>query len=73
MKFFFDNMENYRGKLLGAFVGFLIALAILLLGVFKSLFIIFCTGIGYYIGKLLDEKTDLRELLDRILPPSNLK
>jgi len=44
-------------------------IVILVFGFFKALFVILCVVIGYYIGKIVDNKESIREILDRILPP----
>ena len=37
----------------------------------KAVFVILCALLGYYIGKSIDNKESLRDLLDKILPPGN--
>lgn len=70
-------LEFYRahqGGIHGAAAGFLVATTVLLIGPLKALFVAFCVGIGYYIGKRLSEDKDyIRNLLDRILPPGTYR
>lgn len=40
----------------------------LLVGFWNTLVFVVFVGTGYYIGRKLDHKEDLREILDRILP-----
>jgi uncharacterized membrane protein len=62
-------MKIDRG-IIGGIIGFLLAVAIMVFGFFRILFIAFCVIIGYYLGKLIgSEKDYIRQLLDRILPP----
>lgn len=62
-------LGNNKGKTVGTIIGFIIAIFILTIGFFKTLFIVICTGLGYYIGKKSDSQENLRDFLDRILPP----
>lgn len=65
---------SHRGGINGALTGFGLALFILIIGFFRTLFIAICVGIGYYIGKRISEEKDyLRNLLDRILPPGTYR
>lgn len=61
---------NIDRGIIGGIIGFLLAVAIMVLGFFKVLFIAICVFIGYYLGRLIsNDKDRLRKLLDRILPP----
>lgn len=65
---------SHRGGINGAIAGFIIAVAILIFGFFKILFVSICAGVGYYIGKRLYEDKDyIKNLLDRILPPGTYR
>lgn len=65
---------SHRGGINGAVSGFLLAVAILLLGFFTVLFIAIFTGIGYYIGKRIHgDKDYIKNLLDRVLPPGTYR
>jgi uncharacterized membrane protein len=61
----------HRGKIIGGILGLIIAIIIISLGFLKAVFVILCTVLGYYIGKLIDNKEDIRDILDKILPPGN--
>ncbi|NJD03552.1 MAG: DUF2273 domain-containing protein [Ruminiclostridium sp.] len=64
----------HRGGIIGAVTGLLIAVAILLLGFFKVLFIAILAGVGYYIGKRIHEDRDyIKNMLDRVLPPGTYR
>lgn len=62
-------LENHRWKILGVIAGFIIGWMILSIGFFKTAFIFLCIFVGYYIGKRLDKNEDIRDILDKILPP----
>lgn len=70
----FDKLIEYirvnKGKVFGGFIGFLIAILVLTIGFFKTVFILFWTWLGYFLGSSSDSKKHIRELLDRILSPA---
>ena len=64
----------HRGGINGALSGLALAVIILLIGFFRTLFIAIFVGLGYYIGKRISEEKDyLKNLLDRILPPGTYR
>lgn len=66
--------EEHRGAILGAAFGLILAILILILGIFKVLFIALFAGVGYYIGKRIHEDKDyIKNLLDRVLPPGTYR
>jgi len=70
----YEIYKQHKGEILGATIGLLIASIVLLLGVFKALFIVVCVVFGYYIGKRLSQDKDyIKNLLDRILPPGTYR
>jgi uncharacterized membrane protein len=61
--------ERHRYKVLGALGGLVTALLFVRFG-WWALFILVCTGIGYWIGKRIDEGPEsLVEMLERLFPP----
>lgn len=69
-----EYYNNHQGGVLGALVGFFAAVAILLFGFFKVLFIAILAGVGYYIGKRIhDDKDYVKNLLDKVLPPGTYR
>lgn len=61
-----DLLENHRGKALGLALGLAIGLLIILFGFWKSVFIIVCVLIGYFLGKRFDEEGNLGDWWDRL-------
>jgi uncharacterized membrane protein len=61
--------DKHRGKIIGVILGLVISLLIIIVGFFKGVFIILCCMAGYYIGRRIDNKENLREILEHILPP----
>ncbi|MDB4897934.1 MAG: hypothetical protein JWN15_4196 [Firmicutes bacterium] len=61
---------NHRFKLLGGLGGLVFALLVIRFGFLWTLFILVCCGLGYWIGKQLDEEPEsLVQMLERLLPP----
>lgn len=65
-------IDNNKGKSLGAFIGFLIGIMILIIGFFKTLFIFICTAIGYGIGGKTYNRARIKDWLEKILPPGGI-
>jgi uncharacterized membrane protein len=59
----------HSGKIIGIVIGFVLGLMIIAIGFFQALFILICMIIGYVVGKRIDDKEDLMEIIDRLLPP----
>lgn len=63
-----EILWEHKGKLLGALVGLLFGIIYLFVGFWNTLVMLVFVGTGYYIGRKLDNREDLRDILDRILP-----
>lgn len=63
-----EILWEHKGKLLGVAAGFLFGLIYLFVGFWNTIVFLVFIGTGFYIGRKLDQKEDLREVLDRILP-----
>lgn len=70
--FVIDFFKSYRTRKIGFLTGLALGVAILLVGFFNTLFILFCGTIGLFVGSRFDSKDDLIEKLlrklDEILP-----
>lgn len=62
-------LMEHKGKIIGACLGLVISLLIILFGFFKTFFIALCVCFGYILGKKVDNNEDIRKLLEKILPP----
>lgn len=62
-------LETSRWRIVGASVGLFVGVLFILLGFFRAVFLLFCIGLGFYIGNKMDEGEDLVDLLDNLLPP----
>ena len=58
-----------RWRIIGATVGLVVGILFLLLGFVRTVFLLLCIGIGFYIGYKMDAGEDLVDLLDNLLPP----
>ena len=67
-EYLLNYYNNNRGKVNGALIGLVLSILILCIGFFKTLLIALFVFGGYYIGKKVDNKEDIIEFLDRILP-----
>lgn len=63
--------ENYRGRLVCSLFGLIIGAMFLILGFFQTIFLLICITAGYLLGKRIDNKEDLMDVLDRLLPPGH--
>ena len=66
---FQEIWRAHSGKIIGVSIGFFLGLMILAIGFFQALFVLFCMVVGYFVGKRIDDKEDLMEILDKLLPP----
>lgn len=67
-EYLLNVFSKNQGKIIGSAIGLILAVLILMIGFFRTLVIVAFVSAGYYIGKMIDNKEDLVELLDRILP-----
>lgn len=66
--------HSHRGGINGALTALFVAILILTIGFFRTLFIFICVTIGYYVGnKLSEDKNYIKNFLDRILPPGTYR
>ena len=68
-KFLQELWAQHSGKIIGLTAGFVIGVLILLFGFFRTLFVLLCMIAGYIVGKRIDEKEDIMDILEKLLPP----
>lgn len=49
-----DKVARHPGKVIGSILGFVIGWMIVSFGILKTLFIVFCLIVGYYVGTRFD-------------------
>lgn len=57
---------RHRGKIMGVVLGLVFGWFAITYGVLKALFVSLCVLAGYFVGRLLDERLDWRELILRL-------
>jgi uncharacterized membrane protein len=67
-EYLIELFSKNQGKIIGVVLGFFISILILFIGFFRTLLILLFVFGGYFIGRKIDNKEDLIEFLDRILP-----
>ncbi|QEK12150.1 DUF2273 domain-containing protein [Crassaminicella thermophila] len=65
-------IKNY-GKIVGMLLGLIFSILIIWIGLIKTIFICLCIYIGYFFGSKIDNKENIIEFLDRILPLGKYK
>jgi len=68
-KVFEEIWQQHSGKIVGVALGFIFGVLIICFGFFHTLFVMLCVAAGFIIGKRIDEKEDILEILDKLLPP----
>lgn len=66
---FIESLGDKKGRTIGAVIGLIIGILVLIIGFFRTLFIVICTFFGYYIGKIFDDRDNFDEFLKKIIPP----
>lgn len=59
-------ITEHSGKTLGVILGLIAGIIFLNYGFWRSIFIILCILIGYFIGKNLDDRTNIEGWIKRI-------
>lgn len=68
-KLFEEMWQHHSGKIVGVTFGFVLGVLIIIFGFFRTLFVLLCVIAGYVVGKRIDEKEDIMDILDKLLPP----
>lgn len=64
--------NEHRGKTIGILVGLALSILFLTFGFWKALFILISVGLGYLIGKKLDENYNFEKMLKRLFNDKDL-
>ncbi|MCL2335991.1 MAG: DUF2273 domain-containing protein [Firmicutes bacterium] len=65
-EFFMEWLTLHRGKIIGAAIGLLLGLAVILFGFFKTLLVVVFVVLGFGAGKQLDDRVDLWKMISRL-------
>jgi uncharacterized membrane protein len=63
-----EFLRKYWGRVLGSAAGLLVAVLFLTVGFFRTLLIVICMAVGYFLGMFRDSKEEFLEFVERILP-----
>lgn len=67
-------IKDRNAGLVGGGVAFLLALLLVIFGFLKTLFIIFMTLVGYFLGvKLFSDKEKMKDFMDKLIPPGRFR
>ena len=58
--------HNNKGKIIGIIAALLFALFVISVGFWKTIFIFICILIGFYIGKKIDDKINIKESIEKL-------
>ncbi len=67
MKEFIKNLEPYKFRIIGLITGLIIAILFLTIGFWETILIVILTALGFVAGYFLDDKSDLGDMIDRIM------
>ncbi len=71
---FLDMLKDKNAGLVGAALGFLLALLLVIFGLLKTFFILLVTLAGYFLGvRLFSDKERLKNFLDKLIPPGRFR
>jgi len=70
LKAVLEYLAARKGRLIGACFGFVTGLLWAIFGWWRAAIFVFCVVLGYFIGFRVDRKDSWREIIERILPPT---
>jgi len=56
-------------RIFGAVIGLLFGILFLIIGFWKSVALAFFIFIGWFVGKMMDDKEDWRDVIEKLVPP----
>ncbi len=71
-KFLLSLITEHRGKTIGILAGLALSILFVNFGFWRSIFIIICIGLGYFIGKKLDENYNFDKWLKQFFKDKEL-
>ena len=70
-KAFLKDLVEYQGRILGGLIGLMAGLIWAFMGFKRAFAFVFCIAAGYFVGKRIDRKESLKDIISRVLPPKN--
>jgi hypothetical protein len=71
LKEYFPKIYAYKGRIFGSLIGFIAGLLWAFLGFWRAVAFLVCIFIGYFVGKKIDLRGSLRDILSKVLPPND--
>ncbi|HZK44513.1 MAG TPA: DUF2273 domain-containing protein [Syntrophomonadaceae bacterium] len=65
-RFLLSLINEHRGKTIGILIGLVASIFFITYGFWKAIFIIICIGLGYFIGKRIDENGNFEIWLKKL-------
>ncbi len=65
---FMSLWETHKARMVGVLVGLAIGVLFLTIGFWRTVFLLICMGVGYWVGQKIDHKEDLIEAINNYLP-----
>lgn len=59
-------MEEHRGKTIGIFLGLIASILFIAYGFWRTLFVIVCILLGYFIGKEIDQNQGFDQWIQQV-------
>jgi uncharacterized membrane protein len=63
-----EFLRKYGGRVAGSAAGLAVAILFLTIGFFRTLLVLICVGIGFFVGMFRDSREEFLEFVERILP-----
>ena len=70
-KEYLPKLASYKGRILGSGIGLIAGLLWAFLGFWRAMAFVFCIFLGYFLGKRIDIRGSLRDILSKVLPPND--
>lgn len=64
-------LAAFKGRIIGVAYALLVGMVSAIWGFWDGAFLALCLFLGYFVGKRFDHKDSLRDIIERILPPSD--
>ncbi|HYH04672.1 MAG TPA: DUF2273 domain-containing protein [Bacillota bacterium] len=68
---FLKDLVEYQGRILGGLIGLMAGLIWAFMGFWRAFAFVLCIAVGYFVGKRIDRKESLKDIISRVLPPKN--
>ncbi|MGI5850802.1 MAG: DUF2273 domain-containing protein [Clostridiales bacterium] len=67
-EFFTKAWQEHKGRIVGVSLGLIVGIVFVTIGFWKTVILLMCVGIGYWLGGMTDKQEKFMNFLDKILP-----